>query len=138
MSSATHRPQRGILLFAHGARDPHWARPFEVVAARVRELRPDTAVRLAYLELMSPGLAQAGAELATAGCEEITVVPLFLGAGGHVRKDLPALVQSLAVAHPGVRVRLRNPIGEDPLVIEALAKAAMQDPSSVFLPAATP
>ena len=26
----------GILLFAHGARDPNWARPFETVADRLR------------------------------------------------------------------------------------------------------
>ena len=28
--------KRGLLLFAHGARDPRWALPFEDVAARVR------------------------------------------------------------------------------------------------------
>ena len=27
----------GLILFAHGARDPRWAEPFEAVAARVRE-----------------------------------------------------------------------------------------------------
>jgi sirohydrochlorin cobaltochelatase len=26
----------GILLFAHGARDPNWALPFEAVAERLR------------------------------------------------------------------------------------------------------
>ncbi|RZT93867.1 sirohydrochlorin chelatase [Rivibacter subsaxonicus] len=139
MSAAARTPSSpGILLFAHGARDPNWALPFEAVAARVRALRPGAQVRLAFLELMSPGLAQAGEELVAAGCVEITVVPLFLGAGGHVRKDLPALVQALATAHPGVQVRLRSAVGEDPIVIEALAAAAAQDPTPAFLPAATP
>jgi sirohydrochlorin cobaltochelatase len=30
----------GLILFAHGARDPRWAAPFEAVAARIRAQRP--------------------------------------------------------------------------------------------------
>lgn len=116
---------RGLLLFAHGARDPHWARPFEAVASRVRALCPGLDVRLAFLELMSPDLPTAGADLAAAGCREITIVPLFLGAGGHVRKDLPALAHALEVAHPGLRVTVAPAAGEHPVVISALAEAAM-------------
>ncbi|HWH74855.1 MAG TPA: CbiX/SirB N-terminal domain-containing protein [Methylibium sp.] len=124
----------GVLLFAHGARDPNWARPFQAVAERVRALRPDAQVRLAFLELMSPDLATAGAELAAAGCDAITVVPLFLGAGGHVRKDLPALAQMLETAHPGLRVTLAGAVGEHPGVIAALADAA----AAPILPSSTP
>ena len=57
---------------------------------RVRAARPGVPVRLAFLEFMAPNLPDAGAELAAAGCTRIEVVPMFLGAGGHVRKDLPA------------------------------------------------
>ncbi|HKX95755.1 MAG TPA: CbiX/SirB N-terminal domain-containing protein [Methylibium sp.] len=114
----------GLLLFAHGARDPNWARPFHAVADCVRTQRPDAEVRLAFLELMSPDLATAGAELAAAGCDAITVVPLFLGAGGHVRKDLPALAAALEAAHPGLHVTLAPAVGEHPQVIAALAAAA--------------
>ena len=49
----------GLILCAHGARDPRWAAPFESVAARVRERRPDARVRLAYLEFIEPSPAQA-------------------------------------------------------------------------------
>lgn len=124
----------GLLLFAHGARDPNWARPFHAVADRVRTQRPDAEVRLAFLELMSPDLATAGAELAAAGCATITIVPLFLGAGGHVRKDLPALAAALESAHPGLRVALAPAVGEHPLVVAALAEAAAAPPS----PSASP
>jgi hypothetical protein len=33
----------GLLLFAHGARDPLWARPFQAVAARCRSARGEPA-----------------------------------------------------------------------------------------------
>jgi len=117
--------QRGLILFAHGARDPRWAIPFEAVAERVRTLQPGAAVRLAYLEFMSPNLPEAGAELARAGCTHIEVVPMFLGAGGHVRKDLPALLDAMRAAHPGLQLTLHTAVGEIDSVMAAMAEAAV-------------
>jgi sirohydrochlorin cobaltochelatase len=118
-------PTTGLLLFAHGARDPNWARPFTEVAARASAARPDVQVRMAFLEFMSPDLVAAGDELAAAGCARVDVVPLFLGAGGHVRKDLPMILDKLRTAHPGVQWNLRTTVGEQPEVIAALARAAV-------------
>lgn len=53
-------------------------------ARRAAEL----AVSLAFLEFMAPDLPAAGA-MAAAGCRQVTVLPLFLGAGGHVRGICP-------------------------------------------------
>ncbi len=90
----------GILLFAHGARDPAWARPFEATASRLRAAHPQAEVALAFLEFMSPGILAAGESLVAKGCQQVTVVPLFLGAGGHVRKDLPELMRQLPRSTP--------------------------------------
>jgi sirohydrochlorin cobaltochelatase len=116
---------RGLLLFAHGARDPRWAEPFDAVARRARASEPAWQVQLAFLEFMTPTLQQAGDTLAAAGCREVDVVPLFLGAGGHVRKDLPLLLDALAAAHPAVQWRLRPAIGEVASVTDAMADAAI-------------
>lgn len=82
-------------------------------------------VRLAFLEFMSPSLLDAGHELAALGCMQIDVVPLFLGAGGHVRKDLPALLSDLAQAHAAVSWKLQPAIGEIDSVVLAMARAAL-------------
>ena len=113
---------QALILFAHGARDPLWRRPFEAVAEQVRARRPHTAVRLAYLEFMAPSLTEAGAQLAQSGATEVCVVPMFLGAGGHVRRDLPALLEALRQQHPQVSWILRPAIGEAQAVIEAMAR----------------
>ena len=73
-------------------------------------------LRLAYLEFMSPNLPEAGAALCAAGCTHVDVLPLFLGTGGHVRQDLPPLLQRLRDAHPSVHWRLHAAIGEQPRV----------------------
>ncbi len=119
---------RGLLLFAHGARDPRWALPFEDVARRIVAHEPGLPVQLAFLEFMSPGIAAAGEALVAQGCDRVEVVPLFLGAGGHVRKDLPLLLDGLRSAHPGVQWQLRPAIGEVDSVVEAMAVAARRSP----------
>jgi sirohydrochlorin cobaltochelatase len=116
---------RAIVLFAHGARDPRWAEPFEAVAARVRAAAPDYPVALAFLELMAPTLDAAVAGLVGAGATRIDVVPLFLGTGGHLRRDLPPLVDGLRAAHPAVDFHLHAAIGEHAGVVEAMAAAAV-------------
>ncbi|MFN9745861.1 MAG: sirohydrochlorin chelatase [Betaproteobacteria bacterium] len=123
----------GLILFAHGARDPRWAAPFEAVAATVRAARPGLPVRLAFLEFMAPTLHEAGSELVAAGCSHLTVLPMFLGAGGHVRQDLPLLLDELRAAHAGLQVALQPAVGEIDSVVAAMAAAAL-----ARLPAAEP
>jgi len=129
---------RGVVLLAHGARDPAWAAPFEAVAARVRARAPEAVVRLAFLELMAPSLADAGAELASLGCTRIDVVPVFLGGGGHVRRDVPAQIAALRDGQPGVTWTLHGALGETPHVIAALADAAIDLAGLGFSPAHHP
>jgi sirohydrochlorin cobaltochelatase len=114
------RVVRGVILFAHGSRDPEWARPFESVASI---LSNNFLVTVAYLELMRPTLAEAVAALAAAGAKSIRVIPMFFGQGGHVKDDLPRLVSELGRAHGDLELVLEKPIGEDPAVIEAIAGA---------------
>ena len=122
MTTATE--STGLLLFAHGARDPNWSRPFEAVAARCRTQRGDDRVVLAFLEFMAPDLVAGGQALVAAGCTAVDVVPLFLGAGGHVRKDVPALLHRLQSDWPEVHWTLHPAVGESPLLLDAMARIA--------------
>jgi sirohydrochlorin cobaltochelatase len=118
-----HRARRlrpGLILFGHGSREPLWAEPFERLAARVRA-RTSAEVRLAYLELIAPDLTTAVGELIATGARSIHIVPIFFGQGGHVRSDLPVLVEDLRRHHPDVKFHCAAAIGEDEAVIEALA-----------------
>ena len=112
--------KQGIILVAHGSRDPEWSRPFERIAASLRARLPEVSVGLAYLE-HGPSLDEAVGALLAKGVASIRVVPAFLGPGGHVKEDLPRLVSECARA--GVKLTLEQPIGEQPHVIEAIAAA---------------
>ena len=80
---------------------------------------------LAFLEFMTPDLVAAGTALVAAGCSSVDVVPLFLGAGGHVRKDIPVLMARLQAEHPAVTFALRPAVGEAPALIATMASVAL-------------
>ncbi|MBT2790350.1 sirohydrochlorin chelatase [Paraburkholderia strydomiana] len=118
---ATH----GLVLFGHGARDARWREPFERLAQKLRAARAsdggDGLIRLAFLELMEPDLLTAVGELVADGCDAVTVVPVFFGQGGHIRKDLPELIQRCRSAQPSVEIRCAVAVGEDDAVLDAVA-----------------
>ncbi len=124
-------PAKALVLFAHGARAASWAAPFERLRALVAQQRPDCAVSLAFLELMTPGLPDEAARLAALGVRELVVVPVFLGQGGHLLRDLPRLVDELRAAWPQLDVSTVPAVGEDPGVLAAMAAycATAADPA---------
>jgi len=114
--------KQAIILFAHGARDPQWAEPFERLRAALLAIAPGTAVGLAYLELMQPDLAGAAAALAARGATAISVVPVFMAQGGHLKRDLPLKIEEVRLLHPGITFSLQPAIGEAQSVLEAMAR----------------
>ena len=108
----------GIVLFAHGSREPEWAKPFERIA---RQLSGQHVVQLAYLEQMKPSLEEAVAALASRGIKRVRIVPVFLGAGGHIREDLPKLAAAARARHAGVEIVLETAIGERQEITDAIA-----------------
>ena len=113
---------KAIVIFAHGARDPEWARPFEHLRDEVMMRKPGITVTIAYLEHMQPGLEETLDELIATDVDEIDIVPAFMAQGGHLKRDLPLLVDAARARHPQVRFILRPALGEAPGVIAAMAK----------------
>ncbi len=110
-----------VVLFGHGARDPAWAEPMQRMRARMLAEEPGLHVELAFLELMMPTLSDAIDALAAAGQPSIVVVPVFLAQGGHLKRDVPALVAAARERHPTVNIALARAVGEADEVIGAMA-----------------
>ena len=123
--------KRALVLFAHGARAQSWAAPFERLRDASAARLPDCSVTLAFLELMEPRLPDAVAGLVAGGADDITVVPVFLGQGGHLLRDLPLLADAIRAAHPGLRLHIAGAIGEDPGVQAAMTDYCIRSLKSV-------
>jgi sirohydrochlorin cobaltochelatase len=117
----------GIVLFAHGSRDPQWAAPLYAIEAQIKRGHPEQTVGVAFLEIGQPDLIAAIASMAATGVTRIAVLPVFLGVGKHLREDLPLLVQQAQsdFAHASLRLRLLPALGEHPLFAAWVASLAL-------------
>ncbi|WP_066951556.1 sirohydrochlorin chelatase [Streptomyces lushanensis] len=102
-----------LVAVAHGTRDPVGVATVEALLNLVRSLRPGSRVEVGYLDLVRPSLDETLAALRG----EAVLVPLLLGAGHHVRTDIPA---ALATA-PRLRASVARALGPDPLLATALS-----------------
>lgn len=103
--------QHKIILLAHGSSDPEWCKTFEMLAAPTVSAIPGSAI--AYMELSEPSMEQVITAAVQEGYQMFTVLPLFLAAGRHLRKDVPAMIDALEKSLD-VRILLAPPVGENP------------------------
>ena len=114
-----------LILFAHGARDPEWAQPMRHIQSLLREQQTDAEVELAFLEFMQPTLAECVAGRVQGGATKICIVPMFIAQGGHLKRELPEIVEGLRKNYPTVDFVLTGPIGVQPPVMQAMAETAL-------------
>src|SRR5258708_40319969 len=95
---------------------------FVVSGSSERVRRREYRIALAYLEIMSPALEEAIASLAAEGASSITVFPLFMAQGGHLKQDLPRILAAIRLSHPHVPIALESALGESPEVLGAIAE----------------
>lgn len=114
-------PRSALVLFAHGARDPDWAAPFQAIQRKVAEQRADLTVELAFLELMQPTLPAVLEKLARTGCTVITIAPLFMAQGGHLKHDFPLLLKEVRERYPSVTLTLLPALGDVDTILDAIS-----------------
>ena len=115
--------ETALLLIAHGSRQPEANADLHHVAEGLRR-RGHAVVEAAFLELVEPDIDEAGARCAARGAGRVVLLPYFLSAGVHVRRDLTAARDRLAVRFPGVEFRLAKPLGRHPLLLDVVAQRA--------------
>lgn len=120
--------KRALVIVDHGSRRAEANEHLERVAAEVGRLARGVPVYVAHMDLASPSIDEAIAACARDGAEEVLVHPFFLVPGQHLRGDIPALVEEAAARHPGVRVRVTEPLGSAPGIAELIVRSALGDP----------
>jgi sirohydrochlorin cobaltochelatase len=121
---------QAIILFAHGARDPEWAAPFDIIKQQLQSARPEVQVAVAFLELMTPSLEAAVAQSAAQGAKRVVLVPLFMAQGGHLKQDLPLLVGKIREQHPQLELQVLPAIGDAPEILQAIADWVLRSASA--------
>ncbi|MBS1160686.1 MAG: Cobalamin [Proteobacteria bacterium] len=115
-----------LVLFAHGARDPEWAAPLRRVRASIVQRSPAMPVELAFLEFLAPTLPECAAELIRQGADKVVILPMFIARGGHLKREVPEMLDALRQVYPDVEFVLQQAVGENAAVIRAMADVALE------------
>jgi len=121
-----------VVLLSHGSPDARSSAAANELARRVTH-ESGVAVVAAFLQHDQPDLTARCRQLAEAGHADVVVVPMLITPAFHPRVDVPEEVDD-AVTSTGIRVALADPIGTDPLLVDALDRQL--PPGPVVLAAA--
>lgn len=115
MSETVH----AVLLVDHGSRRAE-ANDLVETLARALAKRVDRIVKTAHLEAPEPSIAQGIDACVAEGATDIAVLPCFLAPGRHIIEDVPRQATEAAARHRGVIVRVAEPLGTHPKIVEIL------------------
>jgi sirohydrochlorin cobaltochelatase len=123
----------GLLLVAHGSKDPEWTIPFKAIEDSAKREFSGPVV-LSYLESSSPRIEQGLLQLLSSGVTNITVAPLFFGVGSHVKTDIPQIIQKTVGGHPGVAFNILPAVGQIPAIQRLISSEIVSQVSAEVIP----
>lgn len=112
--------KEAIVILGHGSIRPEGQAVIYKTADNYRAKHPNKCVRYAFIEVASPSLEEAIAELISEGKEKITVMPLFLSFGHHIKEELPKRMAKIAAENVNVQLITTEPIGADPILCDII------------------
>lgn len=109
----------GIMVCGHGSRDENAVREFQSVAVGIRARLPQYDVDSGFLEFATPIIPERLDALRRRGNKRIIAVPGMLFAAGHVKNDLPSVINTYAARHPELEITYGRDLGMDMKLIRA-------------------
>jgi sirohydrochlorin ferrochelatase len=115
-----------VLLIAHGSRESSANDDLHELAARLSAAKEYPIVEACFLELAKPDIPTGGDRCVARGATRVLMVPYFLSAGVHLRRDLTAARDELARRYPDIDFHLGPPLGPHPL-LDSLVAARVRE-----------
>ena len=113
---------KAILYIGHGTRSKKGAEEAKAFLQRVVANVNVPIQEISFLELTEPSIHEGYKKCIQKGATEITVVPIFLIAAGHIKKDIPEILTSLRNQYPNVAVTVKDPFGVQEEILDAIAE----------------
>jgi sirohydrochlorin ferrochelatase len=115
-----------LLLIAHGSRNKEANDDLLFVAEDLRRCGLYPIVEASYLELAAPDIFGGARKCLDEGARRVILLPYFLSAGIHVRRDLSAFREQLASQYPGAEFLLAEPLGRHETLIQLVLLRAQE------------
>jgi sirohydrochlorin cobaltochelatase len=109
----------GLVIVGHGTKSDDGVAEFGSFVELVAKLAPFD-VAGGFLELSSPPMTDAVAQLYDRGHRSLVAVPLVLVGAGHAKGDVPAALARERGRRPGLTFGYGRPLGPHPTLLEVL------------------
>jgi len=116
----------GVMICGHGSRDENAVAEFDAVARGLRERLPQYQVESGFLEFATPIIRDGLDKLHAARHDLVLAVPGMLFAAGHAKNDIPSVLRTYEVSHPGMEIRYARELGIDPKMLKAAGDRIQQ------------
>lgn len=110
-----------LVVVGHGSQDPEAVSEFLRLVDMCRLEKSATIVEHAFLEVATPGIAEAIDRCVERGADTIIVSPAILLEAGHARNDIPAEIRSARLRHPDLAIHQAPPLGLHPRIVDLCA-----------------
>ncbi len=107
-----------VLLIGHGTRRAAGVAEFHRLAEQIREALPNRTCLAGFLELVEPDVPTALEQLRQQGFRRIIALPALLLAAGHIKNDIPAILNAFQAQHPEMRITLGADLGVHPHLLQ--------------------
>lgn len=115
-----------LLLISHGSRQEEANADLYHVVHALRARGRYAFVEACFLELAQPDIEQGAGRCVALGARRVILLPYFLSAGIHVRRDLAEVHLRLVKLFPQVEFRLAEPLGRHPLLVDVVSQRAAE------------
>ncbi|EIE00420.1 CbiX/SirB N-terminal domain-containing protein [Leptospira licerasiae] len=115
------KPKIAVLVLGHGSREENSNLEFVSLVEAYSISRPDLKISYAYVELAKPDLETALRDLSKEYLN-IIIFPLFLYSSGHIKNDIPIVLDRVKSEFPGHSFKIANSLGIHSKMISLLRK----------------
>jgi sirohydrochlorin ferrochelatase len=126
MSGPSREIPTALLLIAHGSRRAEANKDLLDLANRIERSGAYPIVVASFLELAEPDIPAGGADCVARGACKVLMVPYFLSAGVHLKRDLTAAREELIARFPEITFRLGPALGPHPLLERLVLERARE------------
>jgi sirohydrochlorin cobaltochelatase len=112
----------GVMVCGHGSRDVEAITEFQSVAAGIAKRLPQYPVASGFLEFARPIIRDGLDKLMDHGARHILAVPGMLFAAGHVKNDIPSVLNTYAAQHPGLKIDYGRDLAVDLRLLKVAAE----------------
>jgi sirohydrochlorin cobaltochelatase len=108
----------GVMVCGHGSRDVAAVDEFHGLVRKLAERLPEHPLESGFLEFARPIIREGLDQLRECGVDHVLAVPGMLFAAGHVKNDVPSVLNAYAAEH-GIRIEFGRDLGIDPKLLAA-------------------